>query len=336
MRIIDLEHHFYTQHFLDAASGRQDPPSYDPETKAVCYTKGIWMPLGKGPLLDALLDLSEKRIALMDAAGIDTAVLECSPGAEEIPGEEGIRLCRDINQTVFELTQIYPGRFLGAAVLPVFEPEAAVKELEHCVRDYGFVIWHTHSNYGNAWPDDEAFRPILKKAAELGTPVYIHPSMPDNPRINSLGVVMSAAGLGFTLDTMTTISAFMSRGVLDEIPGLKLICGHFGEALPFLMERMDSFLGFIGVEPLRTNQQVPSYYFRNNIWVTTSGNYLKEAFTLTKNVLGIDHILVGTDHPYGPMKKETDFLAGLDLTDEEREKLYYKNAESLLKPGKRI
>ncbi|MGL4668154.1 MAG: amidohydrolase family protein, partial [Saezia sp.] len=72
-----------------------------------------------------------------------------------------------------------------------------------------------------------------------------------------------------------------------------------------------------------------SYYFRNNIWVTTSGNMSREAFACTESVLGIDRMLFGSDYPYEDVFEMTEFANNLRLGKLDREKLYYKNAEAL-------
>jgi len=65
------------------------------------------------------------------------------------------------------------------------------------------------------------------------------------------------------------------------------------------------------------------------MWVSTSGNYLKAAFDCTRAALGMDRILLGTDHPYDSMRECMDFLAGLGLSLEEQTRLYETNAAAL-------
>lgn len=327
--VIDMEHHFYTPDFLDLIEGRPCAPSYRKDRGLISYVDGKWMPLDFA--LRRLLDLAELRLSDMDAAGITTALLQCSPGAEALPGTEGIELCRMINRRVYEVTQRFPGRFRGMATLPVTAPEEACRELERCVKEYGFAGWHTHSNYGKGHPDDEELLPVMQQAAGLGAFVYIHPAMPDWSRLNELGLLVSAGGLGFTVDAMTTLVALMTRGIFEAAPGLQVVAGHFGEALPFLLDRMDSFFRPQWKDPTRKNAELPSHYFRHNIFVTTSGCLSPETFRLTKEVLGIERILVGTDYPYESPKKTMSFLASLELSETERACLYHKNAEAL--PG---
>jgi 2,3-dihydroxybenzoate decarboxylase len=72
-----------------------------------------------------------------------------------------------------------------------------------------------------------------------------------------------------------------------------------------------------------------SHYVKKNLWVTTSGNYLPAAFVCTRDGLGMDRILLGTDFPYEDMSDCTGFLKSLPLTEDEKTKLYEANARAL-------
>ena len=118
-------------------------------------------------------------------------------------------------------------------------------------------------------------------------------------------------------------------GVFGRFPGLRVILGHLGEALPFLMRRMD----WAYVRPLppefRTLPRAPSEYLKNNVFVTTSGNYYKPAFMCTLEAFGIDRILLGTDYPYEVATEFYEFAEKLAISESDREKIYFRNAERL-------
>lgn len=326
MKCIDMENHFYDRCLIDALERRTEPPYYRSDTDIITWTDVIQVPQGK--LLETLLEVNNSRIAMMDDLGISTAVLSCSPGAEELDAGESIAVCRKTNDVLYTLTQNYPGRYLGSAILPVKDVPAACDELTRCVKELGFVSWHTHSNYGGTAPDDKIYLPLFKKAAELGVYVYLHPQLPSEARVGDLGFTVAGPGLGFTIDTITTLTRMVVTGLFDEVPDLKVVLGHLGEALPFLLERMDNRMKFLP-NPKANNRYDFSYYFRNNVWVTTSGNMSKEAFSCTASVLGIDRILFGSDHPYECADDMVNFVKELPLGESERQKLYYKNAEAL-------
>ncbi len=68
---------------------------------------------------------------------------------------------------------------------------------------------------------------------------------------------------------------------------------------------------------------------RENVFVTTSGNYFKPAFMCTYEAIGVERILLGTDYPYEDPKECMRFLEGLSLTEEERTKVYSANASQI-------
>ena len=111
-------------------------------------------------------------------------------------------------------------------------------------------------------------------------------------------------------------------GVFDAYPNLKVAVGHYGEGLPFLLDRVDFAANFAHVAadsgafvPLKRK---PSEYLRENMWVSTSCNYLPGAFTCSWNDLGEAHVVFGSDYPYGKMDECLAFLEGRGLSTAEQ------------------
>ena len=140
---------------------------------------------------------------------------------------------------------------------------------------------------------------------------------------------MAGPGAGFTVDTMLTILKLIGNGVFDKVPETKMLVGHLGESIPFLMDRIDNRMNFLP-NPALKNEREPSYYFKHNIQVTTSGNMSPEAFECTKKVFGIDNIMFGSDYAFEDPGEMVSYVTNLNLTQFERELLYYKNAEKLI------
>lgn len=326
---IDLEAHFYDISSVEALKA-QDENSYPhmtAEDNTIHWVKGIGMCQNKFGA--ELLDYADKRIKSMDALGIEKSILSLAPGIDFLPPESSRDACRKANDALYKIIQEFPGRFLGSAIVPILDPDAAVKELERCVKELGFVMWQTHSNYGDRKdPDNMEFRPVWKKCEELGIFAYLHPTVSYMQKFNDYGYPMAAPALGFTADTMAAIIRMILSGMFDEMPNLKVVLGHFGEALPFLMERMDNRFTWLKC-PEQKNEKKVSEYFGTNIFVTTSGNASIPAFECTRSVLGIDSIMLGTDYPFERMEDCIAFLESCPMTEEEKEKLYYKNAEKL-------
>ena len=329
MKRIDFENHLYAPDFFYAVAkaSRDHYPWYDEKEDYIHWSKYIKMTLSR--CKESLLLPMEERLAWLDRAHIDTAVLCCSAGVEQLEGETAKEVAYKTNNYIYEHTKRFPNRFLGSAILPTGDIDASCRELERCVKELGFVAWHVHSNFGDSAPDDPRYLPIFEKAQELGVYVYLHPQMPEHPRMRDLEYGFAGAVLGFTQDTQITLLRMICTGLFDKVPELKMMVGHLGEGLPFLLERIDNRLKDNPTECITMKKGVKEY-FRNNILVSTSGNASKEAFECTKQVIGIDRMFIGSDMPYEKPEEMTVFLDSVSLTTEEREKLYFRNAEKLL------
>ena len=331
MRKIDLENHFTTPLFQEALATNKGYPRVDP-IKGLGFAADAWLPLtDTGP---KLADMGEQRLALMDAAGVDYAVLSLtSPAAEQFEVEVGKRVAEDANNVLGALMNKYPDRFGGLASLAPKDVKWSISELERCVKRLGFRGWETHSNFGDSYLDEEKYWPLLAKVEELDIPIYLHPAVPKIPELREFGMVLAGPTFGFGVEVSYTFLRMIMRGVFDQFPGLKIIMGHYGEAFPFLVDRVDRayMQGHQkpnpGIGP--GSKHVASYYVKRHLWVTTSGNYLPAAYVCSRDGLGMDRVMLGTDFPYEDMSDCMHYLAGLPLSDEEKTKLYEANAKAL-------
>lgn len=154
-------------------------------------------------------------------------------------------------------------------------------------------------------------------------------SSPRAAATQATALPLAGPGLGFTVDTVTTLLRMVVSGLFDEIPSLRLVLGHLGEGLPFLLDRIENRIKFLPNPAIRCRRPL-RYYFQHNIWVTTSGNMSPEAFRCTQDVLGMDHILFASDYPYESVEDMMAFLRGIPLNEADYARLYYQNAEALL------
>jgi len=338
VKTIDLETHFVTQKWVDAMYATSDFPRLvdDPITgkRRLYYWPESFEPYGD-KLLGRLMDVGEGRIQEMDAAGIDVAVVSLtSPGIDPFAPALGTSLARSVNDELAEACAKYPDRLQGWAALCPKDPEAAARELERCGKELGFKGWKTHSNFGDSYLDEKRYWPILAKCEELGVPIYLHPVAPMIPQLRTYGLALAGAAFGFGVETATAMMRLVLSGAFDAFPKLKIILGHYGEGLSFLMQRIDHpfvrpHIKASDPDAVPALKRVPSEYLRDNMLVTTSGNYLQAAFECTKAALGMDKILLGTDYPYEEMNESRAFIEGLGLTEAEKEHLYTTGAQAL-------
>lgn len=335
MKKIDFEAHFYSQEFFEFLHAHQGYPHYTKDERTnsprIWYAPDVSVKHGN-ILVNKLLDLGENRIKEMDAAGVDIQVISLSePSVELFDPKTGTALAKSTNDALAEVIRQHPDRLMGFAALAPQDPDAAVQELERVVKELGFVGWLTHSNFGDTYLDHQKYWPILAQVERLNVPIYIHPSFPAITQLHDYGFALAGAPFGFQFETAMCLMRMILNGVFDRYPKLQVILGHFGEALPFLMERIDFPFVKPWFDPAERPQieRKPSDVLRENMLVTTSGRYYEPAFRCTVEALGIDHILLGTDHPYETMADGVQFIEGLSLSPGDKEKIYYRNAQSM-------
>lgn len=287
-------------------------------------------------LVEDLADLGEKRIADMNAAGIDVQVLTLTaPGVEQLEAAKAIELAREANDFLAEAVHKYPARFIGFATLPMADPPAAADELERAVKDLGFKGGLVNGHARGRYLDDPFFRPVIERAAALDVPLNIHPTAPPQPVIDayysgfSSDVVytLSTNGWGWHIETAVHVLRLIMGGVFDRYPDLQVLIGHLGEALPFMLPRLDR-----NMPPSMTKlNRTVAAYLRENIYYSFSGfNFLPTFLDLFLQV-GADRIVFSTDYPYASMTQARAFFDQLPVCPADKRRIAHGNAEYLLR-----
>lgn len=278
-----------------------------------------------------MLDV-EVRLAEMDAAGVDVELLSTTlPGAEMFDAESGAALARAANDELAGLVRSYPGRFLGMAALPLQDARAAVAELERAHGDLGFPAACLYTNVGGRMLDDPglALEPLFARAEALGVPLFLHPTYPVlAPHLQDHNLVPI---VGFMLDTTLAVTRLLFSGLLRRHPDLKLVVHHLAATLPFLVRRMDYESGRIPGGRDGPGE-APSDAFKR-LWVDSVNPDLS-AIRLTRELLGPDRLLFGTDHPFWDPRDAVRTVRALELPPDEMVALLGGNATRLLRLAK--
>ncbi|MGH7090028.1 MAG: amidohydrolase family protein, partial [Stellaceae bacterium] len=189
-----------------------------------------------------------------------------------------------------------------------------------------------HGHTMGSFLDDKKYWVIFERAEKLGVPVYLHPALPAPAAIKAYfeGFEdVARAGWGFAVDTSIHFLRILFAGVFDAYPKLQFILGHLGEGLPFAMHRLNDHTHQAANR--RGLKKAPLDYIRDNLYVTTSGNWYEPAFVCTLLAMGADRILWAIDWPYEANTTGMEFFNKLSLNDLDREKIAHGNAERLLK-----
>ncbi len=288
-----------------------------------------------GPQQSRLYDMGDVRIKEMDEAGIDIQVLSHgAPSTQKLPADSAVAMTLGVNDRLAAHCAAHPKRLTAFAALPTADPKGAADELERCVTKHGFKGAMLHGLANGVFLDDKRFWPIYERAEKLDVPIYFHPGLPD-ARVREAyyddyakdAPMLARAAWGYTVETATTAIRMILSGVFDKHPKLKLIIGHLGETLPFLVWRVDHALARPGASFQPRFRDV----WCNNFWITTSGNFSDPALLCCVQEMGVDRILFAVDWPFVDNPLGVDWMKTVPLCDEDKAKILSGNAKRILK-----
>ncbi len=331
IKIITIEEHFLNAAITDAT---HDEIEKIAPGHARAFVADFGSRLTMKP--EQLFDIGAGRIASMDANGIDVQILSYnSPATELLPSPLAVELAKEANDQLAAAIAAYPGRFIGFATLPMSDPEAAAEELKRCVNELGFVGAMINGTAHSHFMDEPRFEVFFATAAELDVPLYIHPTIVkkevrdayyDNAD-PAFAARFASAGIGWHYEVGVHVMRLIFAGVFDRYPNLQIIMGHWGELLPFYMDRINTFFP-ASASPMKHDFK---YYMQNNVYITPSGMFNLPQLQNAMEMMGADRIIYSVDYPYYPNEGARDFLENAPISQENKEKIAYKNAEKLFK-----
>jgi aminocarboxymuconate-semialdehyde decarboxylase len=272
-----------------------------------------------------------------DANGVTHALLSDSffmeTSAEELPAWSGTDRARLYNDSLAALLARHRGRLVGLGCVDPWAGEAAARELERMVVALGFAGALVNPSDGRRYLDDPACAPLLAAAESLGRPLFVHPTR-DLPADEHWRDFVLSLVMGRPTQTALCAARLIFTGALDRHPRLDLLLAHGGGVLPFVAGRLDATWATYRPERWHGPDILtlePSTYLRR--FHADTNTWSVPALRLLLEVLGPDRLVVGNDQPpvWAPLEDSLALLAGLDLTDAEREHVLWRNAARLFR-----
>lgn len=284
----------------------------------------------------SLIDLppEKHRLPEMDRYGVDIQVLSANwPAAQGyIDADTAVAAAQEYNNAADALVQTHPDRFRAFATLPLQDSNRAIKELERCVKELGFVgtMIQGHSNL--EYLDEPQFDEVWSALEELNVPLYLHVGHPEHSQLKAYGPYTEMMGptWNWAAEGTTHALRMVFGGVFERHPKAKLILGHLGETIPYLLRRIDEGADKTGALDKGIITKEPSFYLKRNLYISTSGEYFPEALRCAISAMGIEHILFACDYPLSSIETGVTCMERCDLSEAEKKAIYYENAEKLL------
>jgi 2,3-dihydroxybenzoate decarboxylase len=183
---------------------------------------------------------------------------------------------------------------------------------------------HTNGQY----LDHPSLYPFWERAEALDAPIYIHPADPVAPIPALEGhPTLRRATWEWGFETGTHALRLVFGGIFDRFPRARLMLGHLGETLPYLLWRFDSRAKLYAAK-LR---KPPSEYIKSNVIVSTSGMFSAEPLICALSALGADRIMFSVDYPYESVDEAAHFIETVPIPEGTREAICTANATRYLR-----
>jgi predicted TIM-barrel fold metal-dependent hydrolase len=321
--IIDSQCHWFSPTLLDALLDLDEYPRCrrDGDGYAFEVAPGRFVPWGP-----TFTDL-EHQLEMFAAAGVD-AVISSSGSFGDVDRLEAGRageVAHALNAERAAAEQAHAGRFYGLATLPWQDTEVALAVLDDAVQHLGLRGVLVHSNIDGAPIDSDARRPVYARIAELGVPLFIHPTRTlAEAQLRDYGLEYL---VGFVFDTSLAALRLVLSEIVVENPALTVVLPHCGGTLPYLAGRIDAShekpysLG-------RRLDPLPSEQLRGFYTDTVS----QDADTLgfARRFFAEGHVLFASDYPFFPVEQQLTFVRDR-LAEPDRAAVLGGNAEKLLR-----
>ncbi len=285
--VIDLHAHVVLEESFGAA-GKYGPELSSGE-KLQDFRVGDY--IMRVPYRGSIFMDAQKRIEAMDELGVDLQLLSPNPLSffGHINAEEALEFARASNDAMVKHIDPFKNRLLGAASVPLQDPELACEEVERAVTDLGLIAAYIGTDYGFSL-DDPKLDMFYQTVVNLDIPLLIHPATNNGIR-GAVDERLSRFGLdlilGYAYEETIAVASLVLGGVMQRHPKLDVCVSHGGGAIAFLKQRFESMATFLGAEST----------FAEDLKLLWFDSHLEEgpAHDLVVSTVGSDRMVFGTN-----------------------------------------
>jgi len=126
----------------------------------------------------------------------------------------------------------------------------------------------------------EAYEPVFAKMAAIGAPIWLHPVFDMQKPANNLT-------FSWEYELTQAMYGIVAAKYFRKYPELKVIVHHAGAMVPYFSQR------------IKYIQTAEDYADFQKFYVDTAILGNPKALELAADFFGIDHVLFGTDSPFG-------------------------------------
>lgn len=356
MRIIDCDSHFIMpgiyQHVPEEFQSRLPKYEFDEEERRLTEINYEVDPIvntgGEGPntlhCTLAGMSYSDSRLDDLVKMGVDLQLLAPQERAMRfnysVEKEMGIAMAHSYNLEIKKIIEGRPDKYFGAALLPLQDLEAGIKELYWAIEN-GFKIVYVdylHYSYETKlcvpYSAVEGIEEIFRICEENNIVMFVHFFMHHNITFDvpeSIKAIANDEPMNFI---ELSFYDLLTSDILDRFPKLQLVVTEGAQRImgKILRNLHNAYTNH--PEWFKASRH-PKYYMKNNISYTIDIE-MKESFDFLMKHFGSSRLLFSTDYPHvdpSGMNKwnDTNDLLNAGLSQEDLENIAYRNAEKLFR-----
>ena len=191
--------------------------------------------------------------------------------------------------------------------------------------------------------DEPEFLPLYDKMLQYDLPIVIHPMRKsDHPDFltekESKYSIFSL--FGWPYDTTVAMARLVFSGIMEQHPGLKVVNASLWRNGAFLCGKNKTIYSAIRQQGQRKRVMAQKAGHRLFQDVLCGYSHLRQpfgTFSADMSFFGADHILFGVDFPLGDVehgdrnyRQTINAIDQMNITEEERKKIYQDNAKALM------
>ena len=328
--IIDIHSHLYPRWYIDLLKSRTEIPRVSEDAdgeKFVIFPEEESVPDGGRPISEDFWSV-EAKLQFMDRFNISQTILSLgNPWLDAWDAETGLQIARRFNDDFAGLRDSTGGRILGMGVLPGQGVEGVVTVIREIADTDGLFGAITGTRLAGLTFDDPDLDPVWQALNETGLPLLVHPH--HGSAMNELegfGHAMPVA-VGFPLETTISLCRLIFAGVLNRYPGVRIIGSHGGGTIPYLAGRLDA--GWRSDPALAERMPTQPSEVLDRLYLDAV-LYHPRALQAAADLVGTDHLMFGTDHPFSISDPEACIVAITDAFDADDASRVLGSAASVL------
>ena len=275
----------------------------------------------------------EEMLGHMDGLGHDVDVV-CTIGPlsvyfSELEPEAGRDAAMLWNEEMAAAQRKYPGRFWGTAAVPLKDTKTAIEVLDHAINTLGLYGANLPGSVGtDARIDAERLWPFYERAQELDVPLFLHPTDAIFTDILEGYNDTLHFSLGRVIEVSVGAARLVLSGLMEHCQDLKIVMSHTGGALPYQSGRMDK-----NTKAAKLPRPASEYLHR---MYTDTVSPHAAGIKFAIDYYGIDNVMYGSDYPCWEPAEALRLINDIDLTDEQKQKLFVDNVKRIFNLNDRI